>query len=281
MDVDFSTMATIEFSPDCRINVEDDTVLAQVAANIRRGLPQAMPYQPNDSVAVIIAGGPSLAESEEEIRRASLRPGHEVVALNGAYQWLIDHDIRPNGMMMLDAREFNTRFLETPVAGCTYFIASQCHPRAFELCRDRKVVLFHACSLGDVEYELLKAYYWGRCNPVTGGTTVGIRAISLMRMLGYQRMEMFGFDSCYLDDAHHAYRQAENDVEGAIPVYLRPEGDKNFGIKFLCAPWMVKQAYDFMELVEARGDDIDLNVHGPGLIATMIRTGAELSTEGD
>jgi hypothetical protein len=46
----------IAFSPDCRVNVTDEQLLAQVAENIRRGLPQAMPYDPNPDVAILVAG---------------------------------------------------------------------------------------------------------------------------------------------------------------------------------------------------------------------------------
>lgn len=43
----------------------------------------------------------------------------------------------------------------------------------------------------------------------------------------------------------------------------------------------MKQAQDFMELVQERGDAFNLNVHGPGLIATILRTGAQIQSELD
>jgi hypothetical protein len=43
--------------------------------------------------------------------------------------------------------------------------------------------------------------------------------------------------------------------------------------------WQAKQAEDFLQLVKERGELFQLNVHGPGLIATIIRTGAELEIE--
>ncbi len=268
----------VAFSPDCKVNVADDVILGQVATNIRRGLPQALPYQPNKDIALIVAGGPSLNITEKELVEAQWRGG-KVVALNGAYQWCIEHNIRPSAMIMLDAREFNARFVAIPVEGCHYLIAAQAHPRAFELCRGRQVTIWHALSLEDRELELLDEFYFGRNHhfPVTMGTTVGMRAISLMRMLGYMRMEIFGLDSCLLGDEHHAYEQAENDAEQIIPIWLTPEGRDDLAKRFLCMPWMAKQALDFMDLVKDRGELFQLKVHGPGLIAEMIRTGAELT----
>jgi 6-hydroxymethylpterin diphosphokinase MptE-like len=270
----------IEFSPECRVNMPSEVILEQVAINIRRGLPQARPYRPNNDVALIVAGGPSLKDTEKQLVEAQWRGG-KVVALNGAYQWCIDHNIRPSAMIMLDAREFSARFVETPVENCHYLIAAQAHPRAFELCRDRNLSIWHALSLEEEELALLDEFYFGREHhfPVTMGTTVGMRAISMMRMLGYLRMEIFGLDSCILSNEHHAYAQAENDGEEIVPIWLKPEGRDDLAKRFLCMPWMAKQAYDFIDLVKDRGETLQLQVHGPGLIAEMLRTGAEMSQQ--
>jgi hypothetical protein len=48
---------------------------------------------------------------------------------------------------------------------------------------------------------------------------------------------------------------------------------------FSCTPWMLSQAQEFRGLVGFLGDEVELAVHGDGLIAHMIKTGAELSKE--
>jgi hypothetical protein len=276
MQFDASKTKEIEFKGG--LNTTDETIMAQVAENIRRGLPQAQPYSPNTDTAIIVAGGPSLKATEKDLVEAVWRGG-KVVAVNGAYQWCIDRNIKPSAMVMLDAREFNARFLETPVPNCHYLLASQCHPKAFDLCRDRKVTIWHGLSCGDDEKAMLDEFYFERYNPVTLGTTVAMRAISLMRMLGFTTMEVFGLDSCWLDEEHHAYEQPEN-KEKKMSVWVRPKDRDDLAQRFICAPWMAKQAEDFMRLVKERGDLFQLNVHGPGLIATMIRTGADIEIEG-
>jgi hypothetical protein len=126
---------------------------------------------------------------------------------------------------------------------------------------------------------LLEDYYFKRINPITIGVTVSMRAISLMRMLGFQRLEIFGLDSCWLDGDHHAYEQAENHNEKTMSVWCRPKGRDDLAQRFICSVWQAKQAEDFLQLVKERGELFQLNVHGPGLIATIIRTGAELEIE--
>jgi hypothetical protein len=253
-------------------------ILDQIAQNIRRGLPQAQAYQPNDKTALIVGGGPSLKDTEKELVEAYWRGG-KVVALNGAYQWCIDRNIYPSAMVMLDAREFNARFVETTVEGCHYMLAAQCHPKAFELCRDRKVTIWHGMSAGEAEKTLLDAYYFGHYNAITLGTTVAMRAISLMRMLGFVSQEIFGVDSCWMGNEHHAYAQPENDGGRKMAVWVRPEGRDDQARRFICSPWQAKQAEDFLQLIKERGEMFNLNVHGDGLIATMIKTAAAIEIE--
>lgn len=268
----------VRFAEDCGCNTPDDIIMEQVRLNIRRGLPQVQPHTPNPNTAILVCGGPSLKDSERDLVQAGWAGG-KVVALNGAYQWCIDRNIKPAAAVMLDAREFNARFIETPVEGCKYLLASQCHPRAFDLCRDRETYIWHACSAGEPELEMLKAYYFERMFPVTLGTTIGLRAISVMRMLGFTSMEVFGLDSCWLGDEHHSYAQPENNHDGRVAVWLRPQGRDDKAQRFICAPWHIKQADDFLGLIKERGDLFQLNVHGPGLIASMLRTGAEIQME--
>ena len=278
--IGFDPKKTLEiaFDPNCRVNVTDEVLLAQVAHNIKLGLPQAMSYQPNAETAIIVAGGPSLKDSaiEKQLVEAVWRGG-KVIAVNGAYQWCIDRNIRPSAAVVMDAREFNSRFIETPVPDCHYLLASQCHPKTFENCRDRNVTIWHALSAGDDEIKLLEDYYFKRMSPVTIGVTVSMRAISLMRMLGFMRMEIFGLDSCWLGDAHHAYDQKENNGEKTMSVWIRPEGRDDLAERFVCSVWQAKQCEDFLQLIKERGDMFQLNVHGPGIISAMIRIGAELA----
>jgi hypothetical protein len=275
--MDAEKLYKVEWAPETGCNTSDDVLLAQVAANIRRGLPQVQPHQVQPNKALLVCGGPSLAMTEKELRDAQWAGG-KVIAVNGAYQWCIDRNIKPSCAVMLDARDFNARFLKTPVPGCRYLLASQCHGDTFDMCAGRDALIWHAASAGDKEVDLLKEFYFGQTHVVTLGTSVGVRAISLLRMLGFYDFEIFGLDSCWLDDKHHAYEQAEN-RDKRVATWLRPKDRDDKAIRFECAPWHMKQLEDFIQLVRERGNLFRLHVHGPGLIASMLRTGAEIHTE--
>lgn len=273
----FSNMRLVTFSPDNNCNTTDELLLEQVAANIRRQLPQLKPHTLNNETVALVCGGPSLASTEKELLEAVWN-GAKVVCVNGSYQWCIDHNIKPSAMVMLDARSFNSRFLKTPVPGCKYLLASQCHGDAFDLCTGREVIIWHACSAGQPELDMLNEFYFDHCFPVTLGTTVAIRAISLMRILGFRSFDIFGLDSCWMEYRHHGYTQQENDQDGQVVVWLRPEGHDELAERFVCSPWMMKQAEDFQQLIRERGNNFRLNVRGDGLIAAIMRISAKLGS---
>ena len=268
----------VTFADDCSCTISQEQMAAHIAVNIKRQIPQARIYDPRPETVALVCGGPTLAETEHELIEA-VWSGAKICAVNGAYKWLIDRNLRPSAFVMLDGREFNANFVNPSVVGCKYLLASQCHPRAFELCEGREVVIWHAVSGGNPELEVINKHYLGRVHPITGGTTVAIRAIMLMRMLGFVSFDIFGLDSCLLDGQHHAYEQPENDVDSVHEVWLRPQGRDDLAQKFFCSPWMMKQAYDIQQLMQSHGDNFRLHVRGRGLIAAMLRTGAEIETK--
>ena len=255
------------------MNTDEATVLANVRASIRRQYPQVRPYQPQATPLALVAGGPSLSDTEDELRECVFR-GCKVATVNNAYQWCIDRNIKPSMAIALDARPENADFFRTDVPGCQYLMASQCAPAMFDMLAGREVYLFHALSYDEPEKAVLDAYFGKeRYAPVTGGSTVTIRALSLLRMLGFLRMDVFGFDSCWLDDRHHAYPQALNDTDGRMQVRLA-QGDHER--VFTCAPWHMKQLDDFQQLIAKRGNLFDLHIHGDGMIAHFMKTGATI-----
>jgi hypothetical protein len=262
------------------VNTGEEAIVRHVRLSIRRQLPQCRPYQTQPAKVAILGGGPSLADTGDELRRLVFQ-GVKVVAVNGAYQWAIDRNIKPSVAIALDARPENAAFFATDVPGCQYLIASQCAPAMFDALEGRDVSIWHALSYEAEEAAALDAYY-GREHywPVQGGSTVMLRAISLMRMLGFHRQELFGFDSCWLEGRHHAFDQPMNDADHRLKVYAGVDGSEDRRV-FYCAPWHLKQAQDFEELTKARGHLFQLNVHGNGLIAHLVRTGARVHEERD
>ena len=254
------------------VNLTKEQSDANINLNIRRGLPQLKPHAPVNDPVVICAGGPSLKRYLPNVRKRQAE-GRKIVSVNGTHNFLIENGINPSIHIQLDGRPFMSRFVENPIDGCAYFMASHSDPCVFDALEDKRAYIFHTDYHNSAE-TILKDFYRGNFLVCLGGSTVTLRAIWLLHLLGRTRQEIFGFDSCFLGDRHHAYSQAENDTDRRIPIIpdLMGEGRK----KFWCAPWMVSQANEFQKMVASVGDQFQLAVYGPGLIAHMLRTGARV-----
>ncbi len=259
-----------EVIPFGKINVDEAIVNAQVRTNIEAGWLHARPWNTYETREImVLAGGPSMLEQIDEIR-AKREAGMALVTVNGAYDWAITNGLSPSAQIVLDARQFNARFTRAPHPTCRYLIASQCHPDTLvDLPHDRTYLWHSGIS---PENEELARNTAGEYFPVPGGSTVVLRALPLLRMLGFRRMHFYGFDSCLTGDVHHAYAQAENDAEVAVPVTC---GDRTF----MCTPWMASQASEFRDVVKLLGDEVEMQVHGDGLIAHIIKTGYDMSVK--
>lgn len=255
------------------INTTEEVCLENMRTNMARGLPEVSPHQQNDFEVVLLAGGPSLNDHVDEIR-ALCEGGAKLITVNATYQWAFEHSLRPNAMVMVDAREHNNRFVEPIHEKCTYFMASQVHPTVLDKLlapqlaqNNPRVMLWHTGMESSIAMlnERKTPYY-----VVPTGSSVVLRAFSLLLMLGYHKFHVFGFDSCLRDGQHHAYAQQENDGQHVTPVTC--------GARiFYCHPWMVSQAQEFQDLVRVIGEHIDCHIYGNGMIAEMIKTGAQLA----
>ena len=261
------------------LNVEELQARANATHNIAQGWQQVHPQPTNDLECMIVGGGPSLAAFEAEIKQKRAE-GVKLITLNGAYSWALEHGLTPSAQVIVDARPFNARFTKPvvegfkhgdqgAVEGTVYLIASICDPSVLEGLPKDRTYLFHAMAplIGD----LLDAQYGGEWHSIPGGSTVLLRAIPLLRLLGYTKFHLYGCDSCLAGDAHHAYAQPENDSAVVFPVTTNPGGRI-----FYCHGWMISQCQEMLDTIKAFGDVIELEIHGDGLLAYLLKTGAEM-----
>jgi hypothetical protein len=260
-----------------KINVSDEVLLANVRSSIRRGHPQIRPQMPNYDRVVLVGGGPSLLQTEDELIEL-VKEGAKLVTVNGAYHWCLERNLFPKTQIVMDARASNARFVEPYVPGCRYVLASQCAPETWDAVAERpEVWIWHAAvgATGELK-DLLDTYYADNWLGIGGGITVISRAIGLLRAVGYIRFDLFGVDCCFMDGIHHAYDQVENEQDQAFAFYVYPSGHPELQRVFQCAPWHAKQFECLLQVVKVNGEHFLLNVHGDGLFAFALKAGASL-----
>jgi hypothetical protein len=137
-------------------------------------------------------------------------------------------------------------------------IASQCHPAMFDNLNGCQVTLWH---------PYVKK---GQDRPknsmlIGGGTTSGLRAISLFYVLGYRQFELFGFDSCNDGKLLRVNGEGLKDGDKLIQVKIDPQGEI-----FHCNTAMALQAEHFQTYYDYLPDAV-FNGHGHGLIQAIIK----------
>lgn len=235
---------------------------------LKRQLPTIYPEAGAAECEVALAlGGPSL-EMEWDRLVGAVRDGALLFTVNGSYNYCLERGLEPRGFAMLDMRPENVRFLSNPKRSCRYFLSSSCDPGAFDALEGYQVYMFH-CMGSRSRQQILRRYYFGRPIPmVDGGVAIGTRTLSLLQGLGFRKVQAFGFDSCIMEGRHHAYPQEDND-DYAVDVVRVGEQE------FLCQRWMADEAYCFIMWAQHSGRDMQLQVHGNGLIATILAQASE------
>ena len=156
--------------------------LASVQA---RGFPLVKQLPERSGQLAIVASGPSLRDCVDELVEW---PG-EVWAINGAYDYLLDNNITPQGFFAIDPLPGLAEYLESPNAATTFYLASTCDPSVFDALKGHKVQTFHAAG-EDMEYPRGE---W----QVGGGTTAMTRAPYLGLLQGWRDITIYGADSSF------------------------------------------------------------------------------------
>jgi hypothetical protein len=263
------------------VNVPDEDLLENIEQNSKLGLPQIRPHPVQDTEIMLLAGGPSLNEFEEEIIQ-NRKDGMKLVTVNNTYHWAMERGLKPSLQFLIDARGFNKRFTEQSelTDETKFIIASSADPESLELLPKDRTFLFHTTLSDEILESIVENYgeLYKHAFPVPGGCTVTLRAIAALRLLGFFKIHVYGFDSCLSDDGdHHAYPQPENDNDrdSAVPIIVA--GGSDYERRFMCSPWMAMQAADFRKMAMSLLNDVQLDIKGDGLIAHMVKVAAELN----
>lgn len=264
------TLNPLSFKPGC--NNHPDVIREQFRRNIQRdGIEKLQLHPANDVPVAIVCGGPSLVYRWKELEEFD----GIIIACNGAYNFLREKYIFTDYFMLLDSREENLDFVRYRDAGTKFLLAAQCHPKIFDHLPSHKTIMYftNLPDIKDLIPEALKS-----CILQGGVGTVGMKAMSAAFAMGYRRMHLFGYDSSYEDDNHHAYPQPLNDETARIEVFVEDR-------KYITSPSLAHQAQEFCgwakDLVQFHGCSIELHCHGllPDLVNHCNRLGESKSLE--
>jgi uncharacterized Rossmann fold enzyme len=213
--------------------------------------------------AIIACYGPSLADTFPLIAMAQAR-GAVVITTSGAHDFLIERGIVPDYHVEVDPRPHKAAML-TPDPRVEYLIASMASPEVIAKIKavGASVRLWHS-AVDEIPVETLHDLVPDP-DPlmVGGGSTVGLRACSLMYGLGFRDIEVHGMDCSYADDGTTHAGMHTGKPQERIAIICG-------GQSFQSSWQLVAAARDFATMV-VRIDGVTWRLAGDGLLQFMCR----------
>lgn len=145
-------------------------------------------------ILTLVGFGPSLEDTWKDVK-------HPVMTMSGAHDFLIERDIIPEFHCEMDPRYHKVEML-TPHKDVQYLMASVCYPSMWEKLKGYNVKIWHAVS-GDKTIEFVKTID-DNALVVTGGSCMGLVAIHLGGVIGFNHFELHGYDGSYRGEKRHA-----------------------------------------------------------------------------
>lgn len=212
----------------------------------------------NEPIAVVNFGG-SLNDTYKEIHKFK-----HVITCSGAIKFLWDKGFRPKDFknwfhLDVDPREHKILLLGKPHRGIQYLPASACHPKYFEYLKECNVKMWHIFANTDEALRILPQGEWA----LTGGSSVGLRTITMARFLGYKELHIFGMDG----NISEKYGTHAAEHPNAPQSYSTTEVN---GKTFRTTPSMLavakETAHEFDEM-----PDVNFTFYGEGLVQELMK----------
>jgi len=238
---------------------------AQIKKNVQRsgvGRIESHGVRPGAKIA-IVCYGPSLRETWPALKNFDA-----LITVSGSHKFLLDQGLTPEGRswwhVEVDPREHKIPLLGTPQPGITYLPASCCHPKYYEhlLAHGADVKLWHVFDAADDAARILPRGEWA----ITGGSNVGLRAMTIARFFGYLEQHIFGMDGCEGADVGRKHAGAHPLQDGTGHRLCEyPEGS---GKMWRTTPGMLESARQTWHELDMMGD-VTATFYGEGLVQEM------------
>lgn len=184
---------------DSRCVLSDEDCERNLHRTLARNLAYCKQSPERTDKLAIVASGPSVTDFLDEIKTYK-----HIWAINGAYNFLVDNGVIPEGFFGTDPLPGLAAYVDRPNPETTYYISALCDPSVFDALKDQNVkVWFPQQDAVRFPMNLPEGV-----QVVPGGTTALTRAPFLALMLGFTDVTLYGADSSYRG---HFYKERGED----------------------------------------------------------------------
>jgi uncharacterized Rossmann fold enzyme len=225
----------------------------QIAQNISRIAKRIQPGPLRDGPIAVVGFGPSLNDTWQDLRRFD-----HIITCSGAHRFLLDRGLVPTWHVDVDPREHKVQLLGAPDPRVHYLAASTCHPKYFDHLEGFDVALWHVFDATEEAQRVLPPGEWA----LTGGSSAGLRALTIARFLGFRDLHVFGMDGSEGTTGKHAAAHPNQAPDHATTIYN--------GVEYRTTTSMAECAKQtFHELDQLK--DCTATFYGDGLVQAMAK----------
>jgi len=210
-------------------------------------------HEPRAEPVAVVGFGPSLRQTWEQVKDFRY-----IISCSGSHKFLLEHGIVPTWHVEVDPRPHKVALIGAPHPDVEYLIASACHPKVFDHLEGMNVKLWHIFDARDEGMRLLPPGEWA----ITGGSDVGMRAMSIAAFLGFRDLHIFGMDGCFAADDSHADAHPNMPKQYAITHYE--------GVEYRTTPALLECARQVWHELDQMSK-VKATFYGEGLVQAMAK----------
>jgi hypothetical protein len=232
----------------------------QIALAIKRPEVGRIEEHPvRDDECAIVCYGPSLAKTLEDVRAFRW-----IFTCSGSHRYLIDRGTVPTWHVEVDPRKHKIDLLGEPHRDVTYLPASCCHPLYFDHLAKHGATtkIWHVYDTAEESMRKLPMGEWS----ITGGSNVGLRAMTIARFFGFKKMHVFGMDGCEGEEVGKKHA-GPHILQDGTP-HMMCEYPKGSGRMWRTTPGLLESARQTFHELDMMAD-VSCTFHGDGLVQEM------------
>jgi hypothetical protein len=249
-----------------------EQVRANYEHNAALDWPQLEIQEPHGRVGCVMGGGPSVRQFISTLKTKDW----DFLACNDSIYYFKDEGIPVKYNAFFDSEDtVVSKCLRQLYDDVTYLIGASVHPSVTEYFKDiENKILWHPHSS---MYEVKEGAL-----PVTGGSTIVLRSLYLMLILGYRDIRVFGFDCSFDAAMSHAYRTREQHTKDCDrPNQIKPivvdvcNGDRTFTTDLT----YIAAIHDALAILPHITKYANVSFYGDALAQNVISTGLPIMLE--
>ena len=286
--------------------IPDDDVLENIRQSAEYDAPIFTRQPKREGSFIYCGGGVSIKDYIDTLRERK-NNGEFIITSNKTYDYLIDNGIVPNACFVLDPKKICATYITKPQKETIFYIATVCNKQvAVNLleagCTVNKMLVGYGIE-GETDVVLQKTLYPKFNDFLCGGTMAGLRAMNLAPLMGFSKVEYYGFDSSFpyefpklvhkedpefdevvkrnkgisYEDAETGKIYAIDEPEGGFFYAYRKKRSENLqiaqtpdGRRFWTTPCFAHQAKQAIKWIDRLEDKVEIIIHGDSLNSHLL-----------